>query len=113
MQEVFRAIGRLAASSVTVLITGESGTGKELIARALHEHSNRVGGPFIALNAAAIPKDLLEAELFGHERGAFTGATQQRRGRFEEARHGPLFLDEIGDRQEKRSVGKESVSKCR
>jgi two-component system nitrogen regulation response regulator GlnG len=97
MQEVFRAIGRLAASSVTVLITGESGTGKELIARALHQHSNRHAGPFVALNAAAIPKDLLEAELFGHERGAFTGATQQRRGRFEEARHGTLFLDEIGD----------------
>ncbi|MCC2595634.1 nitrogen regulation protein NR(I) [Pusillimonas sp. MFBS29] len=97
MQEVFRAIGRLAASSVTVLITGESGTGKELIARALHDHSNRAGGPFIALNAAAIPKDLLEAELFGHERGAFTGATQQRRGRFEEAHNGTLFFDEIGD----------------
>ncbi|MGB3289305.1 MAG: nitrogen regulation protein NR(I), partial [Burkholderiaceae bacterium] len=97
MQEVFRAIGRLAASSVTVLITGESGTGKELIARALHEHSTRAGGPFVALNAAAIPKDLLEAELFGHERGAFTGATQQRQGRFEEARKGTLFLDEIGD----------------
>ncbi|RTZ48195.1 nitrogen regulation protein NR(I) [Candidimonas sp. SYP-B2681] len=97
MQEVFRAIGRLASSSVTVLITGESGTGKELIAKALHTHSNRAGGPFIALNAAAIPKDLLEAELFGHERGAFTGATQQRRGRFEEARNGTLFLDEIGD----------------
>ncbi|MFW7342641.1 nitrogen regulation protein NR(I) [Pollutimonas sp. H1-120] len=97
MQEVFRAIGRLAASSVTVLITGESGTGKELIARALHEHSTRASGPFVALNAAAIPKDLLEAELFGHERGAFTGATQQRRGRFEEARNGTLFLDEIGD----------------
>ncbi len=97
MQEVFRAIGRLAASSVTVLITGESGTGKELIAKALHTHSNRANGPFIALNAAAIPKDLLEAELFGHERGAFTGATQQRRGRFEEARNGTLFLDEIGD----------------
>ncbi|SHH82313.1 nitrogen regulation protein NR(I) [Pollutimonas bauzanensis] len=97
MQEVFRAIGRLAASSVTVLITGESGTGKELIAKALHTHSNRADGPFIALNAAAIPKDLLEAELFGHERGAFTGATQQRRGRFEEARNGTLFLDEIGD----------------
>ncbi|HWL28394.1 MAG TPA: nitrogen regulation protein NR(I) [Burkholderiaceae bacterium] len=97
MQEVFRAIGRLAASSVTVLITGESGTGKELVARALHQHSNRHAGPFVALNAAAIPKDLLEAELFGHERGAFTGATQQRRGRFEEARHGTLFLDEIGD----------------
>lgn len=97
MQEVFRAIGRLAASSVTVLITGESGTGKELIAKALHTHSSRADGPFIALNAAAIPKDLLEAELFGHERGAFTGATQQRRGRFEEARNGTLFLDEIGD----------------
>lgn len=97
MQEVFRAIGRLATSSVTVLITGESGTGKELIARALHTHSNRAHGPFVALNAAAIPKDLLEAELFGHERGAFTGATQQRRGRFEEARQGTLFLDEIGD----------------
>ncbi|MGB6105197.1 MAG: nitrogen regulation protein NR(I) [Pusillimonas sp.] len=97
MQEVFRAIGRLAASSVTVLITGESGTGKELIARALHEHSSRSSGPFVALNAAAIPKDLLEAELFGHERGAFTGATQQRRGRFEEAHNGTLFFDEIGD----------------
>lgn len=97
MQEVFRAIGRLATSSVTVLITGESGTGKELIARALHEHSTRAKGPFVAVNAAAIPKDLLEAELFGHERGAFTGATQQRRGRFEEASHGTLFLDEIGD----------------
>lgn len=97
MQEVFRAIGRLASSSVTVLITGESGTGKELIARALHTHSSRSAGPFIALNAAAIPKDLLEAELFGHERGAFTGATHQRQGRFEEARNGTLFLDEIGD----------------
>lgn len=97
MQEVFRAIGRLAASNVTVLVTGESGTGKELIARALHEHGSRAGMPFVALNAAAIPKDLLEAELFGHERGAFTGATQQRRGRFEEARGGTLFLDEIGD----------------
>jgi two-component system nitrogen regulation response regulator GlnG len=97
MQEVFRAIGRLASSSVTVLITGESGSGKELIARALHEHSSRANGPFVAVNAAAIPKDLLEAELFGHERGAFTGATQQRRGRFEEARNGTLFLDEIGD----------------
>lgn len=97
MQEVFRAIGRLAASNVTVLITGESGSGKELIARALHQHGNRAAGPFVAVNAAAIPKDLLEAELFGHERGAFTGATQQRRGRFEEARGGTLFLDEIGD----------------
>lgn len=97
MQEVFRAIGRLATSSATVLITGESGTGKELIARALHQHGSRAQGPFVALNAAAIPKDLLEAELFGHERGAFTGATQQRRGRFEEASGGTLFLDEIGD----------------
>jgi len=97
MQDVFRAIGRLAASPATVLITGESGTGKELIAHALHEHSSRASGPFIALNAAAIPRDLLEAELFGHERGAFTGATQLRRGRFEEAHNGTLFLDEIGD----------------
>ena len=97
MQEVFRAIGRLALSPATVLITGESGTGKELIARALHQHSARASGPFVALNAAAIPRDLLEAELFGHEKGAFTGATQQRRGRFEEAHGGTLFLDEIGD----------------
>jgi len=97
MQEVFRAIGRLAASSATVLITGESGTGKELIARALHTHSSRSSEPFVALNAAAIPRDLLEAELFGHERGAFTGATAMRRGRFEEANGGTLFLDEIGD----------------
>jgi two-component system nitrogen regulation response regulator GlnG len=97
MQDVFRAIGRLAASPASVLITGESGTGKELIARALHEHGARAGGPFIAVNAAAIPRDLLEAELFGHERGAFTGATQLRRGRFEAADGGTLFLDEIGD----------------
>lgn len=97
MQEVFRAIGRLALSSATVLITGESGTGKELVARALHQHSRRAAGPFIAMNAAAIPRDLLEAELFGHERGAFTGAVQMRRGRFEEADGGTLFLDEIGD----------------
>ncbi|WP_353171650.1 nitrogen regulation protein NR(I) [Paracandidimonas soli] len=97
MQDVYRAIGRLAGSSATVLITGESGTGKELVARALHEHSARAKGPFVALNAAAIPKDLLEAELFGHERGAFTGAAQSRRGRFEEADGGTLFLDEIGD----------------
>ena len=97
MQDVFRAIGRLAASHATVLVTGESGTGKELVARALHVHSQRAGGPFVALNAAAIPRDLLEAELFGHERGAFTGAAQQRQGRFEQARHGTLFLDEIGD----------------
>lgn len=97
MQPVFRAIGRLSASSATVLITGESGTGKELIARALHQHSRRASRPFVAVNAAAIPRDLLEAELFGHERGAFTGAVQARRGRFEEAEGGTLFLDEIGD----------------
>ncbi|MEI6838156.1 MAG: nitrogen regulation protein NR(I) [Alcaligenaceae bacterium] len=97
MQEVFRAIGRLAQSNVTVLITGESGTGKELVARALHSHGARSKGPFVALNTAAIPRDLLEAELFGHERGAFTGANALRRGRFEEAGGGTLFLDEIGD----------------
>ena len=97
MQEVFRAIGRLSQSNVTVLITGESGTGKELVARALHKHSPRALQPFIALNTAAIPKDLLESELFGHERGAFTGAQATRRGRFEQAENGTLFLDEIGD----------------
>jgi two-component system nitrogen regulation response regulator GlnG len=97
MQEVFRAIGRLSQSNVTVLITGESGTGKELVARALHKHSPRKDEPFIALNTAAIPKDLLESELFGHERGAFTGAQAMRRGRFEQAEGGTLFLDEIGD----------------
>jgi two-component system nitrogen regulation response regulator GlnG len=97
MQEVFRAIGRLSQSNVTVLITGESGSGKELIAQALHRHSVRAPQPFVALNAAAIPRDLLESELFGHERGAFTGAQQMRRGRFEQAEGGTLFLDEIGD----------------
>jgi two-component system, NtrC family, nitrogen regulation response regulator GlnG len=97
MQEVFRAIGRLSQSHVTVLITGESGTGKELVARALHRHSLRAAGPFVAINTAAIPKDLLESELFGHERGAFTGAQSSRRGRFEQADGGTLFLDEIGD----------------
>jgi two-component system nitrogen regulation response regulator GlnG len=97
MQEVFRAIGRLAQSHATVLINGESGTGKELVARALHRHSPRAAKPFIAINTAAIPKDLLESELFGHERGAFTGAATMRRGRFEQAEAGTLFLDEIGD----------------
>ena len=97
MQEIFRAIGRLSQSHVTVLINGESGTGKELVARALHRHSPRADMPFIALNTAAIPKDLLESELFGHERGAFTGAQALRRGRFEQADGGTLFLDEIGD----------------
>jgi two-component system, NtrC family, nitrogen regulation response regulator GlnG len=97
MQQVFRAIGRLSRSSVTVLITGESGTGKELVARALHEHSPRASRPFIALNTSAIPSELLESELFGHEKGAFTGADSLRRGRFEQADGGTLFLDEIGD----------------
>ncbi|WP_096664744.1 nitrogen regulation protein NR(I) [Polaromonas sp. AET17H-212] len=97
MQDVFRAIGRLSQSMVTVMITGESGSGKELVARALHKHSPRANGPFVAINTAAIPKDLLESELFGHERGAFTGAQTMRRGRFEQADGGTLFLDEIGD----------------
>ncbi|MFT5133521.1 MAG: two-component system nitrogen regulation response regulator GlnG [Gammaproteobacteria bacterium] len=97
MQEVFRAIGRLSSSNLTVLITGESGTGKELVAMALHRHSPRVDRAFIALNTAAIPHELLESELFGHEKGAFTGATAQRIGRFEQANGGTLFLDEIGD----------------
>ncbi len=97
MQEVFRAIGRLSHSNITVLITGESGTGKELVARALHRHSPRAEKPFIAINTAAIPRDLLESELFGHERGAFTGAQSARQGRFEQANTGTLFLDEIGD----------------
>ncbi|GHB32154.1 nitrogen regulation protein NR(I) [Salinicola rhizosphaerae] len=97
MQEVFRAIGRLSQSHITVLINGESGTGKERVAQALHQHSPRAGNPFIALNMAAIPKDLMESELFGHEKGAFTGAAAQRRGRFEQADGGTLFLDEIGD----------------
>ena len=97
MQEVFRAVGRLARSNITVLINGESGTGKELVAQALHRHSPRADQPFIALNMAAIPRDLLESELFGHERGAFTGAQHRRVGRFEQANGGTLFLDEIGD----------------
>jgi len=97
MQEVFRAIGRLSRSNLTVLITGESGTGKELVARALHRHSPRANKPFIALNTAAIPRELLESELFGHEKGAFTGANERRIGRFEQAHTGTLFLDEIGD----------------
>ncbi|MBT0422247.1 nitrogen regulation protein NR(I) [Morganella morganii] len=97
MQEVYRVIGRLSRSSISVLINGESGTGKELVAHALHHHSPRADAPFIALNMAAIPKDLIESELFGHEKGAFTGALQVRRGRFEQADGGSLFLDEIGD----------------
>ena len=97
MQEVYRSIGRLAGSSMTVLITGESGTGKELVARALHEHSPRANKSFVALNTAAIPSELLESELFGHEKGAFTGADSRRIGRFEQANGGTLFLDEIGD----------------
>src|SRR5690606_18429008 len=97
MQEVFRSIGRLARSSMTVLITGESGTGKELVARALHRHSPRADQPFVALNTSAIAAELLESELFGHERGAFTGAEARRIGRFEQADGGTLFLDEIGD----------------
>ena len=97
MQEVFRAIGRLSASNLTVLVTGESGVGKELVAQALHRHSPRAQQRFIAINMAAIPRDLLESELFGHEKGAFTGATSQRKGRFEQASGGTLFLDEIGD----------------
>ena len=97
MQEVFRSIGRLAGSSKTVLITGESGTGKELVARALHQHSPRASKPFVALNTSAIASELLESELFGHERGAFTGADARRIGRFEQANGGTLFLDEIGD----------------
>jgi two-component system, NtrC family, nitrogen regulation response regulator GlnG len=97
MQDVFRAIGRLSGSSMTVLITGESGTGKELVARALHQHSPRAGRSFVALNTAAIPAELLESELFGHEKGAFTGADARRTGRFEQADGGTLFLDEIGD----------------
>jgi two-component system nitrogen regulation response regulator GlnG len=97
MQEVFRAIGRLSHSNITVLIKGESGTGKELVAQALHKHSPRAEKPYVPLNVAAIPKDLIESELFGHEKGAFTGATQMRVGRFEQAHGGTLFLDEIGD----------------
>ena len=97
MQEVFRAIGRLSQSNISVLINGDSGTGKELVARALHQHSPRRDMPFIPLNVAAIPKDLIESELFGHEKGAFTGASHQRIGRFEQADGGTLFLDEIGD----------------
>ena len=97
MQEVFRAIGRLAKSNINVMICGQSGTGKELVANALHQHSPRSSKPFIAINIAAIPAELLESELFGHEKGAFTGAQAQRQGRFEQANGGTLFLDEIGE----------------
>ncbi len=97
MQEVYKVLGRVAASDVTVLVTGESGTGKELIARAVHYNSPRLGKPFVAINCAAIPRELLESELFGHERGAFTGATERKAGKFEQADGGTLFLDEIGD----------------
>src|SRR2546429_6591811 len=97
MQQVFKLIGQLAASDATALITGESGTGKELVARAIYHHSNRSQQPFLAVNCAAIPEQLLESELFGHERGAFTGATLQRVGKFEQCHRGTLFLDEIGD----------------
>ncbi len=97
MQQLFRTLGRVAASDLTVLITGETGTGKEMVARTLHELSLRTERPFIAINTAAIPADLLESELFGHEKGAFTGADKSREGRFEQADGGTLFLDEIGD----------------
>ena len=97
MQEVFRAIGRLSQSKATVLLTGESGAGKEVVARALHKHSPRANAPFVAINMAAIPKDLMETELFGHEKGAFTGASAIRHGRFEQAEGGTLFLDEVGN----------------
>src|SRR5438876_1739052 len=97
MQELYKEIGRVAAKPVTVLVRGETGTGKELVARALYQYSDRSNAPFIAVNCAAIPENLLESELFGHERGAFTGAEQRRIGRFEQAHGGTLFLDEIGD----------------
>src|SRR5207253_5364560 len=97
IQQVFKLIGQLASSSATALITGESGTGKELVARAIYHHSDRAEQPFIAINCAAIPENLLESELFGHEKGAFTGASAQRIGKFEQCNHGTIFLDEIGD----------------
>jgi len=97
MQKIYKVLGKIAPSDVTVLIYGESGTGKELIARAIHFNSSRLGKPFVALNCAAIPRELLESELFGHEKGAFTGATERKLGKFEQAKEGTLFLDEIGD----------------
>jgi len=105
MQEIYRTIARLTTADLTVMISGESGTGKELVARALHEHGKRKGGPFIAINMAAIPRELIESELFGHERGAFTGALNRTGGRFEQASGGTLFLDEIGDMRRKRKPG--------
>ena len=97
MRELFKSIGRVASTELTVLIQGESGTGKELIAKTIHQHSNRANGPFVAINCAAIPSELLESELFGHEKGAFTGAVERKRGKLEQAGNGTLFLDEIGD----------------
>src|SRR3974390_2764126 len=97
MQEIYRSLARLMQTDLTVMINGESGTGKELVARALHDYGKRKKGPFVAVNMAAIPRDLIESELFGHEKGAFTGAAQRSAGRFEQAEGGPLFLDAIGD----------------
>src|SRR2546422_1792229 len=112
MQEIYRVLARLMQTDLTVMISGESGTGKELVARALHDYGKRRNGPFVAVNMAAIPRDLIESELFGHERGAFTGANTRASGRFEQAEGGTLFLDEIGDmRSEERRVGKECRSR--
>ena len=109
MQEIYRALARLMQTDLTVMITGESGTGKELVARALHDYGRRKKGPFVAINMAAIPRDLIETELFGREKGAFTGANQRSAGRFEQAERGTLFLDEIGDMP----MGREFAASCR